>query len=475
MMYSSDRPLPHNIEFEKYVVACLLNMSDEPERLRACASLLRKEDFHNTSCLEIVKVILGLLVQGRAADLMGVCGVLDSRFEHSALEIAGEFVTDVHLESRIGELKRLSAARESIKLSEKFLVDAYDSEDFLSEIRSYGEKLLELYSGAEGSGAKVLDAADVKFAMSKKGVSSGFVTHDYNVCGFEPGRVTFLVGYRGDGKSTFIRQSVLACAMQRIPVFPFIGESSVEDEKEALACLCAGPGEIHHSVTAAGKDMYTPSEKAEKRFNELFSGLIYMCDTNVTKNQAQLFDVLLEAMRKHAVEYGVKLFVLDNMMVMNKKTGNAKFDEQNRITEACIKFAADYDVHVVIVAHPAKGQTGVSGVMEQENRVDNILRYFRFRAGDAKKKNAMLANTDLPEDLYDKITAVVLNEKARKRGSTQIPMFLMFDGMRGAVIEVTTLSKGSEYEEAGYWVKSVLPAGSASMEEAENSRSAYRD
>ena len=168
------------------------------------------------------------------------------------------------------------------------------------------------------------------------------------------------------------------------------------------------------------------------------------------KSSKTLFDNLLGEMKKLARSVGVRVFLLDNLMVFCNGMGQGKFAMQEYIAAELKSFVTKFDVHCGLIAHPKSGDghQKVSGAMELENVADSIFRYVRL---DDETKDR--ATKGLPEIVRDRVSAMLLTEKVRDDGSTLIS-FLEWDSRRGAVYDLNKMSQAHKYEQAGYWTRS---------------------
>lgn len=281
------------------------------------------------------------------------------------------------------------------------------------------------------------------------GFSSGFLTHDYNDSGLKAGGLTILTGRRNQGKTTFARQIMIATAKQELKVFAYMGEGEKEREKGYLERLVANDGELIAYDNTFGRTDWYANEAAAARYNEEIAPYIDFYDKPL-KMEQKLFAGLMSEMIIKAKQ-GTVLFVLDNMM---KLTCDEKetFKAQQQIIAGLKEFAVSYQVHIILIAHPRKDGTSVSGAMEIENTADTILKFTRLFGGNFE-------SDDLPIQESQKITAMVLNEKVRDGGKSY-PLYMEFDGIRQANIEVVYLpdlyQKAVEYKRDGFFSREMI-------------------
>jgi len=150
--------------------------------------------------------------------------------------------------------------------------------------------------------------------------------------------------------------------------------------------------------------------------------------------------------------------MIDNLMVLTSSygAGGKELAAQKRIVASLKVFALEYGVHVLLLAHPKKGEgfQSVGGSGNIENTCDTLLRYVRVK-GDAARQ--MSEASELPCAEVENISAVVLNEKVRDEGEDNI-MFLEWDSTKGMVRDVAYIPGLREcadrYEKQGFFSRS---------------------
>lgn len=307
----------------------------------------------------------------------------------------------------------------------------------------------------------ILCSKNVGLAKVQTHVSTGFVTWDYNDCGFTMGNVSLLTGFRGEGKTTVARQTMISMAKQKVKSFVFIGEANVEDEKNKLSRLCASSDEIIKTYNMGGKELYTASDNARKRFDEKYAEFIMFSDCSnmrsvfpeIKKDSKKMFDHLLNEMETVAKYNDVKVFIIDNLMVLCSGSGNVKFTMQEKIISSLKEFANKFNVHVCLIAHPKAGAglEKISGSQDIENLSDSIFRYVRVFDSN---RETILKPYKLEKEIKDRVSALLFTEKVRNDGARNITFF-EWDNIHGAVYDISTLRKAKEYEDKGYWTKAI--------------------
>jgi predicted ATP-dependent serine protease len=278
------------------------------------------------------------------------------------------------------------------------------------------------------------------------------LTHDYNDSGFKAGGLTLLTGRRNQGKTTFARQIMIAVARQQMGVFAYMGEGEMEREKGYLERLIAKEGELVPFDNTYGRVDYLANEVAEARFNREIAPYIDFYNKPLNL-KGSVFNSILSEMTVKARQ-GSVLFVIDNMM---KLTADQKevFKAQQNIIAKLKEFAVHFKVHIILIAHPRKDGTSISGAMEQENTADTILKFNRVFSSISSDS----ISEPIPQKELDRVTAQVTNEKVRD-GGVMYTMYMEFDPIRQANIDIVYQSDiyqmAHDYKQDGYYSRPVI-------------------
>lgn len=442
-----DKEIPRDIEIERFVTGSFLIEDDSI--IEKYASLLREEDFTDKVCKNVIAASRQLLREGKHVDMIMISRIYPGH-EQEMAEMMNEIVTTANLEGYINQLKEITARRESMIVCLNMAESISHSGTPIDDINNHQIECMRIIDNAE-SLKSIDNIKKSEGVLIEDGISTGFLTWDANDSGLKDGRFDLLIGPRGHGKTTISRQVNIAVAKQGIGVFNFCGETSIKEEKTNLSRLCALEGEMQKRDNLGGRTLYYPTKAAFDRFNEHYAKYIHLCDASICKNQENLFNTIFRQMKQLA-KNNVKVFIIDSMMKINNAPGNKRFTEQKMIVQTLKDFAVEYQVHVILIVHPSKHHQGTSGVAEQENLADSIFRYSRiFEDKDIDK---IFPSSNLPEEEKKNISAILLTEKIRDQGATST-MFLEFDSVRGAVVEINQTMKAREYEANKMWVRSV--------------------
>jgi archaellum biogenesis ATPase FlaH len=297
-----------------------------------------------------------------------------------------------------------------------------------------------------------VNTATFKSRPVEAGFSSGFLTHDYNDSGLKAGGLTLLTGRRNQGKTTFARQIMIAVARQQMGVYAYMGEGEMEREKGYLERLIAKEGELVPFDNTYGRTDYLANEVAQDRFNREFAPYIDFYNKPLNL-KGSVFNSILSEMTVKARQ-GSVLFVIDNMM---KLTADQKevFKAQQNIIAKLKEFAVHFKVHIILIAHPRKDGTSISGAMEQENTADTILKFNRVFSSISSDA----ISEPIPQKELDRVTAQVTNEKVRD-GGVMYTMYMEFDPIRQANIDIVYQSDiyqmAHDYKQVGYYSRPII-------------------
>ena len=355
-------------------------------------------------------------------------------------------------------LEKASELLEEYKLL-KIELPTNDVNEYLSSPDHNPAEIFELLKPIVPKIKGIKNSVDVGTPKKSKSIATGYLTQDYNDSGYRMGCLSLYTGRRGEGKTTYSRQGLISIAKQKEKCFMFCGETTVESEKNKLARLCADHGDIQTSLNIGGRSEYMADDNALNNFNKRYGGYILLSDCETMKedfpelkaSSKALFDNLLNEMKKLARSFGVRVFILDNLMVFCNNMGQGKFAMQEYIAAALKQFVNENSVHCCLIAHPKSGEghQKISGAMELENIADSIFRYVRL---DDETRDKVTKS--LPTHVKERVSAMLLTEKVRDDGS-RLMSFLEWDAKLGAVYDLSLMEMAGKYERLGYWTRPI--------------------
>ena len=271
---------------------------------------------------------------------------------------------------------------------------------------------------------RLLDLKDIKeFDPSKiPAIKSNIPLLNKYLGGYMMGMVTIWTGTNGSGKSTILNQEVLQAidegfgtVLQTAELPPWLVRYWLELQAAGNKHLKFDYDEIREK-----EKPYLLAETKEKIRSWAFDNRLKIYDSF----ESLKTDKILESFRGAAKQYGIKNFVVDNLMTVNyDATYQEKYNKQSQFVAAMKEFAQNYDCHVHIVAHPRKPKGAVitkedvAGLYEITNLVDNVIAIHRVTNKNSKALGIDDPNVQNVLDIY----------KNRIYGKQDISIKLNFD------------------------------------------------
>ena len=212
--------------------------------------------------------------------------------------------------------------------------------------------------------ALIKNLADVeeKDLTSMEAIKTGYASLDDTIGGgFHFGDVIILTGKCGDGKSTLASMMIAFALKQKYKVFAYSGELPDFMFKAWLDSQILGKIKIRDADTNA--------------VNAWYNHQIYIYDNSVLEDH-DTFKAIEEAVRN----LGCRMILIDNLMTaMDDDTNSDLYRQQSMFVKRCAKFAKAYNVIILLVAHPRKGNgmsnDDISGSGDITNLASLVLRY----------------------------------------------------------------------------------------------------
>lgn len=175
---------------------------------------------------------------------------------------------------------------------------------------------------------------------------------DKVIGGLPLGHATIVSGKRGSGKSTLQNTFIAASLDQDYGAWVFSGELQQGLFRYWTELTMAGRKNIISNKTADGPTKYYLSKSDRDTMRKWYYDKFFIFDSKDVPTP----DAILKAMLKSYKRYRTRLFVIDNIMMLNFGNGGEreKLDKQSDFVDKCVKFAQNYNSHVIIVQHPIK-------------------------------------------------------------------------------------------------------------------------
>jgi twinkle protein len=251
-------------------------------------------------------------------------------------------------------------------------------------------------------------------------IKTGIRNLDRICGGLLMGHITLLSGKRGEGKSTLMSQFVAQAIDQNNAVFVYSGELPNYHFKSWLDLQIAGNKNIQTSVNEYGDNEYYLLPNTVEKINEWYYDKAYIFDnTAITDDE---YTGLLKVITDAICRYDIKLVCIDNLMTaMECDVNSDLYRQQSTFVKNLEKLAQQYDVAIVLVAHPKKTQGDfdndtVSGSSDITNAVSFVINYQRANESDNCDSKLMVTKNRMSGKLLTGENAIKLyySEKSKR-------------------------------------------------------------
>lgn len=306
-------------------------------------------------------------------------------------------------------------------------------EDYLCEkdandiLRKYGkEALVKAVENAE--------LRDVKFVKRLANVEAvnlsdlpkiktGVRNLDRICGGLLRGHVVLLSGKRGEGKSTFMSSLVAEAIEQNNSVFVYSGELPNYHFKNWLDLQIAGAENIATRQNEYGDNEYYLTEETVNTINRWYYDKAFIFDNSAVNDDE--YEGLLKVITDSICRYDIKLVCIDNLMTaMDCDANSDLYRQQSQFVKNLEKLAQQYDVAIILVAHPKKSNADfdndtVSGSSDITNAVSFVFNYERAKDGEDYDSKLMVTKNRLNGKLLIGDNAIKLHysEKSKRVSS----------------------------------------------------------
>lgn len=216
-------------------------------------------------------------------------------------------------------------------------------------------------------------------------LSTGIAELDRTIGGLVMEQVVLLSGKAGEGKSTFMSQLICEALDQGESVFAYSGELAAWQFKTWLDLQLAGAENLIAQDDKSGGEVYTIKPQAQQAINEWYKNRMFIYDNDYLPDGKEEIEGVLATVERVVMQYGVRLICIDNLMTAMETVrdkDNLHLAQGNFVNELK-RIARNYDVCIILVAHPKKTaekdftNDAISGSSDIANRVDVVMAYQR--------------------------------------------------------------------------------------------------
>ena len=303
-------------------------------------------------------------------------------------------------------------------------------EDYLCEkdandiLRKYGkEAIIHAVENAELREVKYVKRLATVEAVNLRDlpkIKTGIRPLDRVCGGLLLGHVVLLSGKRGEGKSTFMSQLVAEAIEQDNAVFVYSGELPNYHFKNWLDLQIAGANHICTVRNEYNDEEYYLTDGCVKKINAWYYDKAFIFDNSAVSDDE--FEGLIKVMVDAICRYDIKLVCIDNLMTaMDSDPNTDIYRQQSAFVKNLEKLAQQYDVAIILVAHPKKTSVAfdndtVSGSSDITNAVSFVFNYQRADEGDECNSYLMVTKNRMNGKLMTGDNAIPLyySEKSKR-------------------------------------------------------------
>lgn len=254
------------------------------------------------------------------------------------------------------------------------------------------------------------------------GVTTGIKPLDNELLKIFFGTLTVLSGRPGSGKTSIIDQTIARTIDDNKSVFLFSKEMPERMSANWFNTIIAGRRNMTEKMSGDGRKYYIVPYSTQKKMQSYYNKKLFIYRDDEPNDVESVMRSAEECVRK----FGCKLIVFDNLMMIDLNCSESdKNTAQTNLINSLIKFAAKFNVAVVLIAHPRKTQdtnsdiemydiSGTSNIINLAMRSIGLRRVSKKEKGDPKSK----------WHKYDVVLTVI---KDRLLGKTDFQLGLWYD------------------------------------------------
>lgn len=247
------------------------------------------------------------------------------------------------------------------------------------------------------------------------GITIGLSHIDEIFMRFFFGTFNIISGTPGSGKTSIINQFVSQALDQECDCWLFSRELPDWTVKSWLYHVLAGRRNLNEYTDKKGKKYYKVTPLANQMMDEHYEGRVFIYNDDEPNDVDSIKSSMEDSARKH----GLKLFIIDNLMMVDLDTNEHNENQkQTAFVNWLINFAKKYQVLVVLVCHPNKTQNttesiGLYNISGSSNIVNLAHRAIGLRRvlDKEKESTSKFAKYDVVTNVMkDRFTGMVGNE-----------------------------------------------------------------
>jgi twinkle protein len=272
--------------------------------------------------------------------------------------------------------------------------------------------------------ASVTDFTDVDDLdiSDMNGITTGLKPLDKELIKLFYGTLTILSGRPGSGKTSLIDQAIANTIDEDNPVFLFSKEMPERMSTNWFNFILAGRRNLIEKTTVDGEKYHVVSLEAKKRIKDYYNKKLYI----YKDTESNAIEDVMKSMEDCVRKYGVKLLVLDNLMMLDLECNETeKNNAQTKLVNDLIKFASKFNVSVVLIAHPRKTQDMRSDIEMYDIAGSSNIINLAMRSIGLRRVSKKEQEDD--KNPFRKYNVVLTIMKDRLLGKADVQMGLYYD------------------------------------------------
>ena len=265
---------------------------------------------------------------------------------------------------------------------------------------------------------KVIDFSDIKSVdwSQVDGISFGLKELDKQLFKAYRSSLTLVFAKPSSGKTSYVNQVIASAIDEGRRVFLYTDELSEEMFKNWFNFTVAGRRHVQSFTSEEGSPYYKVSPVAEVKISEYYKDRLFIYRDTESSN----IDSLLACIKEEIRRKGTSVIVLDNFMTIDIDSKASELEQQKIKMKKLAKFAKDYNVVMILVAHSKKtkeqlGLEDASGTFAIANLSARML--------------SMERNTNFDDNSYDVMFTIQKDRFGSKNG-VKVPVRFDFPSRR---------------------------------------------
>jgi len=420
------RVLPHSVEAERSVIACMLI---DREAIISASEILVQDDFYQNQYGVMFGAMVELFNEGSPVDMVTLQNRLKEKDippELISLELFKEIMdvvpVSVNIKSYAGIVREKSVMRRLIKVNEEIANTCYAGKENLEVILEDTEKRVFELVQKRNTGdfvpirQVVMNAMDKIEKASKNkgnvtGIATGFIDLDYKTAGLQPSDLVLIAARPSMGKTAFVlnlAQHIAFKLNQTVAIF------SLEMSKEQLVNrLFSMESKVDSQHLRTGNLSDVEWEKLIES-----AGAIGRSNLIIDDTPGISISELRSKCRKYKLEHNLEMIIIDYLQLMSG-SGRSTDSRQQEISDISRSLKAlARELHVPVIA-----LSQLSRAVEQ--RPDHRPMLSDLRESGAIEQDADVVMFIYRDDYYNKDT--------EKKGIAEIIIAKQRNGPIGTV------------------------------------------